>query len=103
MLQTSAIVGSAELITPCWGKGEAGGPNVPDYPRHGPAEIVNPMLESTYDFLRQFFTEIAEDFPDDYVHLGMDEAYYSCWLACFYIYNHIICCTKSWVGPRIRV
>jgi hexosaminidase len=67
------------LITPCWGKGLPGGPYVPKYPSYGPAEILNPMLDSTYTFLDQLFREIAEDFPDEYIHLGMDEVYYSCW------------------------
>jgi hexosaminidase len=40
---------------------------------------MNPMLDSTYTFLEQLFREVIEDFPDEYVHLGMDEVYYNCW------------------------
>ncbi|ELT93601.1 hypothetical protein CAPTEDRAFT_180694 [Capitella teleta] len=68
-----------ELITPCWGKGLEGGPNVPNFPEHGAEEIVNPMLETTYSFLEELFREIVADFPDEYIHLGMDEVYYACW------------------------
>ena len=70
----------SELITPCWGDGVTGGPSVPNFPIHGAAEIMNPMSEFTYDFLEELYTEITEDFPDEYVHLGMDEVYYACWL-----------------------
>ena len=68
-----------ELVTPCWGAGEAGGPYVPNYPYHTDAEVINPMEESSFQFMGDFFQEIVEDFPDQYVHLGMDEAYYDCW------------------------
>jgi len=67
------------LITPCWGNGLDGGPNVPDYPDHGPQEILNPMLEETYSFLGDLYKEIVQVFPDEYVHLGMDEVYHACW------------------------
>ena len=67
------------LITPCWGDGLDGGPYVADYPNHGTAEILNPMDEYVYDVMREIYTEIVDDFPDEYVHLGMDEVYYSCW------------------------
>lgn len=67
------------LLTPCWGNGTAGGPNVPNYPIHGPREILNPILDSTYEFLESLYAEIAEKFPDSFVHLGMDEVYYDCW------------------------
>ncbi|CAD5121848.1 DgyrCDS10315 [Dimorphilus gyrociliatus] len=65
-----------ELLTPCWGQGR---PDTPNYPHHGPREIINPTLESTFDFMRDLYMEIRDDFPDEYVHLGMDEAYYACW------------------------
>ena len=56
-----------------------GGPYVPDYPNHGPREVINPMLESTYDIMGEIWQEVIDDFPDEYVHLGMDEAYWACW------------------------
>ncbi len=52
---------------------------MPNWGLHGPQEILNPMENFTYDFLDQIYDEIVEDFPDHYVHLGMDEVYYACW------------------------
>ena len=69
----------AAIITPCWGQNRSGGPNVPEFPIHGAQEILNPMLEATYSFLKSFYEEIVQVFPDEYVHLGMDEAYKACW------------------------
>ena len=67
------------LITPCWGEGLEGGPYVPNYPHHGAAEVLNPMDEYVYGVMDEIYQEIVEDFPDEYVHLGMDEAYHACW------------------------
>lgn len=66
-----------ELLTPCWGQGR---PDTPNYPHHGPREIINPTLNGTFNFMEDLYKEIRDDFPDEYVHLGMDEAYYACWL-----------------------
>ena len=70
-----------DLLTPCWGQGIEGGPNVPNYPVHGSSETLNIMLESTYDFITELYREIQTTFPEEFVHLGMDEAYDACWLA----------------------
>jgi hexosaminidase len=40
---------------------------------------VNPISNFTYEFMTNFFGEVAEVFPDDYVHLGGDELSYDCW------------------------
>ena len=40
---------------------------------------INPTLDSTYTFLKKFFSEVAEKFPDHYLHLGGDEVRDTCW------------------------
>ena len=40
---------------------------------------IIPTREETYTFLRQFFGEIFNVFPDPFVHLGGDEISYYCW------------------------
>jgi hypothetical protein len=67
---------STDLLTPCW---ENGRPGVLKYNSHGEYEIVNPTLNSTYSFLGKFLREIVDVFPDNFIHLGMDEAYHACW------------------------
>ncbi|XP_019741675.1 beta-hexosaminidase subunit beta isoform X2 [Hippocampus comes] len=61
--------GQAGLLTPCFAGSRPSG-------SFGP---VNPILNSTYDFMRRLFREVAAVFPDDYVHLGGDEVDFTCW------------------------
>lgn len=65
-----------DLLTPCWKDGK---PLQPDYPHNSEREILNPMMNETFDFMTKLFTEFHERFPDEYIHLGMDEVNYSCW------------------------
>ena len=64
------------LLTPCYGDGGKGTARHPDFAGY---EMLNPMQNYTYDVMREIFNETARTFPDEYVHLGMDEVYYKCW------------------------
>ncbi|XP_049593318.1 beta-hexosaminidase subunit beta isoform X1 [Syngnathus scovelli] len=61
--------GQADLLTPCFAGAEPSG-------SFGP---VNPILNTSYDFMSRLFQEVAAVFPDNYVHLGGDEVDFTCW------------------------
>lgn len=41
---------------------------------------MNPISQSTYDFIQELFAELNKVFPDDFLHLGGDEVPFDCWL-----------------------
>ena len=40
---------------------------------------LNPIDENVYDFIDKVFTEVAQLFPGEYIHMGGDEAYHGYW------------------------
>ena len=40
---------------------------------------INPTIESNYQFLQEFFSEVGNVFPDQYIHMGGDEVSFDCW------------------------
>ncbi len=65
-----------ELLTVCWSDNK---PYQAVYNLHGEREILNPIQEYTYSFVGDLIKEFMLTFPDPFIHLGMDEVYYSCW------------------------
>ncbi len=69
--------GYPELITPCWVNGES---YQAIYNKHWKMEILNPIINFTYEFIENLLNEVKTVFPDEpFIHLGMDEVYYACW------------------------
>ncbi|XP_070537619.1 beta-hexosaminidase subunit alpha-like [Ptychodera flava] len=68
--------GVPNLLTECWADGKPRQIVYNKYADYGP---INPILNSTYEFLADFFSEIVEVFPDTHLHLGADEVSYECW------------------------
>nr|XP_020659701.1 beta-hexosaminidase subunit beta [Pogona vitticeps] len=61
--------GQKDFLTPCYNGEHPSG-------SYGP---VNPILNTTYDFMLQLLKEIRTVFPDEYIHLGGDEVDFTCW------------------------
>ncbi|XP_074076495.1 beta-hexosaminidase subunit beta-like [Macrotis lagotis] len=61
--------GQKDLLTPCY----KGAVKIDNF---GP---VNPILNTTYEFMSKFFKETSQVFPDKYIHLGGDKVDFTCW------------------------
>ncbi|CAF0787394.1 unnamed protein product [Adineta steineri] len=58
-----------DILTHCYSGGK---PN----DEFGP---MDPSRNTTFDFLKKLFSEVASVFPDHYMHLGGDEVDFDCW------------------------
>ncbi|KAL1440446.1 hypothetical protein MTO96_009483 [Rhipicephalus appendiculatus] len=71
-----------DILTACYFNRTRGKPN---YTRHAAFEMLDPTQNYTYDVMRNIFREVIEVFKDRYIHLGMDEVYYSLLLEQYYV------------------
>ncbi|XP_064616416.1 beta-hexosaminidase subunit beta-like isoform X2 [Liolophura sinensis] len=67
-----------ELLTPCWVDNQPFR-DLYGLEGHARSENMDPTKNQTFEFMRDFFSEIIEVFKDEYIDLGMDEAHYYCW------------------------
>lgn len=65
-------LGYPDVLTQCFDNKR----QIPGY--YGP---LNPVRNTTYDFLRKLFSEVFDVFPEKYVHLGGDEVPMECWMS----------------------
>ncbi|CAH8853293.1 unnamed protein product, partial [Trichobilharzia szidati] len=42
---------------------------------------MNPVNDSTFEFLKNLFTEVTSRFHDNYIHLGGDDIDFACWIS----------------------
>ena len=67
-------LGRPGLLTQCYSN--ASGTPQPVPGSFGP---IDPTNADNFAFLAAFFAEVAQTFPDAYIHIGGDEVSYSCW------------------------
>ncbi|KAM9230169.1 LOW QUALITY PROTEIN: beta-hexosaminidase subunit beta-like [Dugong dugon] len=61
--------GQNDLLTQCYNAQKLSGDLGP----------INPTVNTTYNFLYKFFKEISKVIPDQFIHLGGNEAEFYCW------------------------
>ena len=72
--------GYPELIAPCVDTLKEGVKNG-DLEKQIDKVAMRPLADTTWKFLEEFFEEILDTFPDQYIHLGTDEVNGDCWVA----------------------
>jgi hexosaminidase len=68
-------IGYPEMMTECFNP-------LPGSVEHGVVTglgVINPALNQTYELISKLWAELAEVFPDKYMHLGGDEVDQECW------------------------
>ncbi len=67
--------------TQSWGLGQPGllPPCFTDDQPNGLFGPIDPTSDKSYSFLEEFFTEIIQVFPDNFLHLGGEEVDLTCW------------------------
>ncbi|XP_077539498.1 beta-hexosaminidase subunit beta-like [Haemaphysalis longicornis] len=67
-----------DTLTTCYSEGMRG---TAEYGKFAAFEILDPTRELTYHVVHNLLLEIKKLFPDPYVHLGIDEINYKCWVS----------------------
>ncbi|XP_022654987.1 beta-hexosaminidase subunit beta-like [Varroa destructor] len=65
-----------DILTACYNPNGREGSRYPHFSAH---EILDPTQDNTYNVVKKILQEVNATFPDNYMHLGMDEVYYDCW------------------------
>lgn len=65
-----------DILTPCYGRQGRG---TAKNPLHAAFENLDPTNDNAYHVMTNIFREVVATFRDEYIHLGMDEAYQECW------------------------
>ena len=82
---TSWSIGMPDIFITC--------PGVPRRGNFGGFQrVIDPTLNTTWEFLEKFISELSGRFPDNYLHLGGDEVNVACFNASVSV--------RRWVAKR---